>query len=79
MKKLMYGAFALILMTAVISCRENSAENTETSMDQTATEAGMETEVVADSVDVQEEIPADSLQNATPAVQEEIDSTKVKS
>ena len=73
----MYGAFALILMTAVISCRENNAENTETSMDQTATEAGMESEVVVDSVDVQEETAVDSLQNATP--QEEVDSTQVKS
>lgn len=73
----MYGALALTLMTAVVSCRENNAENTETSMDQTATEAGMESEVVVDSVEVQEETTVDSLQTATP--QEEGDSTQVKS
>jgi len=71
MKKLIFGALALALMIVVVSCRNENPETTEESVEETI-EVNLEmAQPVEDSIQVETETPADSLQTPVTEVEQE--------
>lgn len=71
MKKLIFGAGALLLMSSIISCRdgETTTAEAEGNVEQIELQEENETAVEADSLEVKEEVQTDSVSVSETEVQ----------